>query len=121
MADKAASKYLCWRVHCYSPIILQKQGDFIMNKTELIATMAEKTELTKVNTEKVLVAFMDTIKEELVKGEKVQIVGFGSFEVTERAARTGRNPKTGESISIDASKTPKFKAGKAFKDAIKNA
>lgn len=92
-----------------------------MNKAELIAVMAEKAELTKVDTEKALVAFMDTVKEELAKGEKVQLVGFGSFEVAERAERQGRNPSTGESMVIPASRSPKFKAGKALKSAINNA
>lgn len=92
-----------------------------MNKAELIAAIAEKADTTKVQSEKVLVAFMDTVKEELVKGNKVQIVGFGSFEVTERAERQGRNPQTGQSITIAASKSPKFKAGKVLKDAVKDA
>lgn len=92
-----------------------------MNKTELIAAMAEKAELTKVDTEKALVAFMNTVKDELVKGEKVQLVRFGTFEVAERAERQGRNPKTGEAMTIAASKAPRFKAGKALKDAIKDA
>lgn len=92
-----------------------------MNKTDLITAIAEKTELTKVQSEKALVAFMETVKEELVKGEKVQLVGFGNFEVTERAERQGRNPSTGESMVIAASKSPKFKAGKVLKDAVKNA
>lgn len=92
-----------------------------MNKTEMITTMASKTEMTKVQSEKALAAFIDTVTEELTKGEKVQLVGFGSFEVAERAERQGRNPSTGESITIKASKSPKFKAGKALKDAIKDA
>lgn len=92
-----------------------------MNKTELIATIAEKTEMTKVQSEKALTAFMDIVKEELVKGEKVSLVGFGTFEVTERAERQGRNPSTGESMVIPVSKSPKFKAGKVLKDAIKDA
>lgn len=92
-----------------------------MNKTELITAIAEKTEMTKVQSEKALIAFMDIVKEELIKGEKVQIVGFGTFEVTERAERQGRNPQTGQSIMIAASKSPKFKAGKALKDALKDA
>lgn len=92
-----------------------------MNKTELIAAIAEKTEMTKVQSEKTLAAFMDTVKEELIKGEKIQLIGFGTFEVTERSERQGRNPSTGESMAILASKSPKFKAGKALKDAIKNA
>lgn len=89
-----------------------------MNKTELIAAIANKTELTKKDTEKVLKAFTDVVAEELKKGEKVQLVGFGTFEVSERAAREGRNPQTGETMTIAASKAPKFKAGKALKDII---
>ncbi len=89
-----------------------------MNKTELIAAVAGKTELTKKDTEKVLKAFTDVVAEELKKGEKVQLVGFGTFEVSERAAREGRNPQTGETMTIAASKAPKFKAGKALKDMI---
>lgn len=89
-----------------------------MNKTELIAAMAEKAEISKKDAEKALKAFTDTIADELVKGEKVQLVGFGTFEVSERAAREGRNPKSGEPMKIAASKSPKFKAGKALKDMI---
>ena len=89
-----------------------------MNKTELIAAISTKAGLTKKDAEKVLKAFTDTVTEELKKGEKVQIVGFGTFEVSERAARDGRNPSTGEPMSIAASKEPRFKAGKALKDAI---
>ena len=89
-----------------------------MNKTELITAVAAKTELTKKDTEKVLKAFTDVVAEELKKGEKVQLVGFGTFEVSERAAREGRNPQTGETMKIAASKDPKFKAGKALKDMI---
>ena len=89
-----------------------------MNRTELISAMSEKSELTKVDTEKALKAFIDTVTEELKNGGKIQLVGFGSFEVAKRAARTGRNPKTGEAITIAASKSPKFKAGKALKDAV---
>lgn len=89
-----------------------------MNKVELVASMAEKAELTKVDTEKALKAFIDVVTEEMKNGGKVQLVGFGTFETTERAARTGRNPKTGEAIEIGASTSPKFKAGKALKDAI---
>lgn len=92
-----------------------------MNKEMLITAIAEKTDMTKVQSEKALVAFMDTVKEELVKGEKVSLVGFGTFEVTERAERQGRNPQTGQSITIAASKSPKFKSGKALKDALKDA
>ena len=86
-----------------------------MNKTELIAAMAEQTELSKKDAEAALKAFIDVVSEELKKGEKVQLVGFGTFEVSERAAREGRNPATGETMTIAASKSPKFKAGKALK------
>lgn len=89
-----------------------------MNKKELIAVMAEKSELSKKDVEKALVAFVDTVTDELKNNGKVQLVGFGTFEVTKRAARTGRNPQTGETIQIPASKSPKFKAGKSFKDAV---
>ena len=89
-----------------------------MNRTELISAMSEKSELTKVDTEKALKAFIDTVTEELKNGGKVRLVGFGTFEVTERAERQGRNPKTGEAITIPASKSPKFKAGKALKDIV---
>ena len=89
-----------------------------MNKTELISAMSEKSELTKVDTEKALKAFIDTVTEELKNGGKVQLVGFGSFEVAERAARKGRNPKTSEEIMIPASKSPKFKAGRSLKDIV---
>ena len=89
-----------------------------MNKTELIAAMAEQTELSKKDAEAALKAFVDVVSEELKKGEKVQLVGFRTFEVSERAAREGRNPATGEAMTIKASKAPKFKAGKALKDLI---
>ena len=89
-----------------------------MNKVELVASMAEKAELTKVDAEKALKAFIDVVTEEMKNGGKVQLVGFGTFEVSERAARTGRNPQTGEAIEIKASKAPKFKAGKALKDTV---
>ena len=89
-----------------------------MNKAELVAAIAERTELSKKDTEKALKAFVDVVAEELKKGEKVQLVGFGTFEVSERAAREGRNPQTGETMEIKASKTPKFKAGKALKDMM---
>ena len=89
-----------------------------MNKTELIAAIAEKTELSRKDAEKALNAFTEVVEEELKKGEKIQLVGFGTFEVSERAAREGRNPQTGETMQIAASKSPKFKAGKALKDAI---
>ena len=89
-----------------------------MNKTELIAAIAEKSELTKKDAEKALKAFTDVVADELKKGEKVQLVGFGTFEVSQRAAREGRNPQTGKTMKIDACKAPKFKAGKALKDAV---
>lgn len=90
-----------------------------MNKTELISAMAEKAEISKKDAEKSLTAFTNVVTDALADGNKVQLVGFGTFEVVERTARTGRNPKTGESIEIQASKSPKFKAGKALKDAVK--
>ena len=89
-----------------------------MNKTDLVAAMAEQTNLSKQDAEAALKAFIDVVSEELKKGEKVQLVGFGTFEVSERAAREGRNPQTGETMEIKASKTPKFKAGKALKDMM---
>ena len=89
-----------------------------MNKTELVAAMAEKTELSKKDAEKALKAFTDVVAEELTKGQKIQLVGFGTFEVVDRPAREGRNPKTGETMKIAASKAPKFKAGKALKDVV---
>lgn len=90
-----------------------------MNKTELVAAIAEKADLSKKEAEAAVKAFIDSVAEELKKGEKVQLVGFGTFEVSERAARQGRNPQTGETIEIAASKTPRFKAGKALKDLVK--
>ena len=89
-----------------------------MNKAELIAAIAERTELSRKDAEKALKAFTEVVEEELKKGEKIQLVGFGTFEVSERATREGRNPQTGETMQIAASKSPKFKAGKALKDAI---
>ena len=89
-----------------------------MNKNELVANMAEKTGLKKTEVEKVLKAFTETVASELKKGEKIQLVGFGTFEVAERPAREGRNPRTGETMKIAASKAPKFKAGKALKDSV---
>lgn len=89
-----------------------------MNKTELVSAMAEKAGLSKKDAEAALKAFTDVIAEELKKGEKIQLVGFGTFEVSERAARTGRNPQTGAEMKIPASKSPKFKAGKALKDLV---
>ncbi len=89
-----------------------------MNKTELVAAIAEKSELSKKDAEKALKAFVDTVSEELQKGEKIQLVGFGTFETSKRAARTGKNPQTGKEIKIAACTAPKFKAGKALKDAV---
>ncbi len=89
-----------------------------MNKTELVAAMAEQTGLSKKDAEAALKAFTDVVTEELKKGEKIQLVGFGTFEVSERAARIGRNPHTKEEISIPASKAPRFIAGKALKDMV---
>lgn len=89
-----------------------------MNKSELVAAIAEKTSLTKADSEKALKAFTDVVAEELKKGEKITLVGFGTFEVADRAAREGRNPLTGAPMKIAASKAPKFKAGKALKDSL---
>ncbi|MDE7016431.1 MAG: HU family DNA-binding protein [Lachnospiraceae bacterium] len=89
-----------------------------MNKTELVAAMADQSGLSKKDSEKALKAFTDVVADELKKGGKVQLVGFGTFEVAERAAREGRNPQTGAVMKIAASKAPKFKAGKALKDSI---
>jgi len=89
-----------------------------MNKTELVAAMAEKAGLSKKDAEAALKAFTETVTDELKKGEKIALVGFGTFEVSERAAREGRNPLTGAPMTIASSKAPKFKAGKALKDAI---
>lgn len=89
-----------------------------MNKTELVAAIAEQAGVSKKDAEKTLKAFTDVVADELKKGGKVQLVGFGTFEVSERAAREGRNPQTGAAMKIAASKMPKFKAGKALKDMI---
>ena len=89
-----------------------------MNKSELIAAVAEKTGSTKKDAEKAISAVLESIVEELKEGGKVQLIGFGTFEVRERAARTGMNPRTKEPMQIAATKTPVFKAGKAFKDEI---
>lgn len=89
-----------------------------MNKTELVAAMAAKADLSKKDAEAALKAFTEVVAEELKKDEKIQLVGFGTFEVSKRAARTGRNPRTGENMKIAASKAPKFKAGKALKDIV---
>ena len=89
-----------------------------MNKTELVASIVDKAGISKKDAEKALSAFRDTVAEEVKKGEKIQLVGFGTFEVRERAARTGINPQTKQTIEIAASKSPVFKAGKALKDSI---
>ena len=89
-----------------------------MNKTELVDAMALDTNLSKKDVEKVLKSFVDVVSKEMKNGGKVQLVGFGTFEVSERAAREGRNPQTGETMEIKASRAPKFKAGKALKDLI---
>ena len=89
-----------------------------MNKLELVAAIADKADLSKKDAEKALKAFTDTVTAELKKGNKVQLVGFGTFEVTKRSARSGRNPQTGETMKIAASKAPKFKPGKALKDLV---
>lgn len=89
-----------------------------MNKAELITKMAEKSQLTKKDTEAALKAFVESVQEALENGEKVQLVGFGTFETRERAAREGRNPRTKEVISIPASVVPVFKAGKEFKEKV---
>lgn len=89
-----------------------------MNKTELISSVAEKTDLTKKDAEKAVNAVFAAIEEALARGEKVQLVGFGTFEVRDRKERTGRNPQTGEEITIPAAKVPAFKAGKSLKEAV---
>lgn len=89
-----------------------------MKKAELVAAIAEKTELSKKDAEKAVKAFTEVVEEELKKGGKIQLVGFGTFEVSKRAAREGRNPQTGKTMKIEACKAPKFKAGKALKDAV---
>lgn len=89
-----------------------------MNKTELIAAVAQKAELSKKDAEKALAAVIGGIEDALKAGEKVQLIGFGTFEVRERAAKEGRNPRTGETMTIPASKVPAFKAGKALKDSL---
>ena len=94
------------------------QEEFNMNKTELVAAMADQAGLSKKDAEKALKAFTDVVAEELKKDGKVQLVGFGTFEVSSRAAREGRNPQSGAPMKIAASKAPKFKAGKALKDML---
>ncbi|MGF0032670.1 HU family DNA-binding protein [Bariatricus sp. SGI.154] len=99
-------------------LYVNKRRKLSMNKTELIAAIADQAELSKKDTEKALKAFIDVVTDELKKDHKVQLVGFGTFEVSQRAAREGRNPQTGKTMKIDACKAPKFKAGKALKDAV---
>ena len=89
-----------------------------MNKTELVAAVAQKAELSKKDAEKAVAAVTAAITDALCAGDKVQLVGFGTFEVSKRAAREGRNPQTGKTMKIEACKAPKFKAGKALKDAV---
>ena len=95
-------------------------GGKIMNKTELVAAVAQKAELSKKDAEKAVAAVTAAITDALCAGDKVQLVGFGTFEVRNREARTGKNPRTGEAIQIAASKVPAFKAGKALKDVVNN-
>ncbi|AYC11682.1 HU family DNA-binding protein [Ligilactobacillus salivarius] len=90
-----------------------------MNRLELVNTISRKMGATKKDADKAVTAFIDTVTEALVEGRKVQLIGFGTFEVRERAARKGRNPQTGEEIEIPASKIPAFKAGKSLKDSVK--
>ena len=89
-----------------------------MNKTELVASVAEKAELSKKDAEKAVAAMLESVEEALKAGDKVALVGFGTFEVKERAARTGKNPRTGEAVKIPAARVPVFKAGKGLKDAV---
>ncbi len=90
-----------------------------MNKTELVNAVAEKAELSKKDAEKAVAAVLSAVEDALVAGDKVQLIGFGTFEVKQRAARTGHNPQTGETIEIAAAKIPSFKAGAALKNAVK--
>ena len=99
-----------------SDVILKEEKP--MNRAELVAAMADKANLSKKDSEVALKAFADVVIDELKAGGKVQLVGFGTFEVSERSAREGRNPLTGATMTIAACKAPKFKAGKAFKDAV---
>ena len=98
--------------------VIAFRRNLIMNKTELVAAVAEQAGLSKKDAEAAVKAFTDVVAEALKAGDKIQLVGFGTFEVAERAAREGRNPRTGETMTIEASKTPKFKAGKALKDLV---
>ena len=98
--------------------VIAFRRNLIMNKTELVAAVAEQAGLSKKDAEAAVKAFTDVVAEALKAGDKIQLVGFGTFEVSERAARTGRNPQTGAEMTIAASKAPKFKAGKALKDSL---
>ena len=98
--------------------LLKILGGKIMNKTELVAAVAQKAELSKKDAEKAVAAVTAAITDALCAGDKVQLVGFGTFEVRNREARTGKNPQTGEPMTISACNAPKFKAGKALKDAV---
>lgn len=89
-----------------------------MNKSELVTAVAERSGLTKTDSEKAINAFIDAVRDGLVAGDEVRLVGFGTFAVSDRAATTGRNPRTGEAMNIPASKQPKFRAGKDLKDAV---
>lgn len=89
-----------------------------MNKTELIATLAEKSEMSKAQIGRVLDALLETVGDQLAQGDKVSLIGFGTFEVAHRAARTAKNPRTGEALAVPAAKVPKFKAGAALKDKV---
>ena len=95
-----------------------RREELIVNKTELVASIANKSMLSKRDSEKALNAFVESVEEALEKGEKVQLIGFGSFEVRQRAARKGRNPQTKEEITIKASTAPVFKAGKSLKNKV---
>ena len=89
-----------------------------MNKSALVAALAEKTQLSKKDAEKALAGFIEVVTESMAKGDKVQLIGFGTFDIKDRPARTARNPRTGEELKIKASKAPAFKAGKALKDKV---
>lgn len=105
-------------VNLYKKVKKGFKEDVIVNKSELVTSISEKSKLTKKDAEIVLKAFIDSVEEALENGEKVQLVGFGTFETRERAARTGRNPRTKEEIEIPASVVPVFKAGKEFKEKV---
>lgn len=97
---------------------ISHKEEYIVNKTELITSVAERAEITKKEAEKAINAFLASVEEVLVKKEKVQLIGFGTFEVKRREARKGRNPQTGKEIAIPASTVPVFKAGKGLKDSV---